>query len=48
MLFWNGSRNYWENRYHAGGNSGAGSYNLLAKFKAEVINDYVRKKILKV
>lgn len=47
MLFWNGSRNYWENRYHAGGNSGAGSYNLLAKFKAEVINDYVRKKNIK-
>jgi hypothetical protein len=32
------SREYWENRYRHGGNSGAGSYNHLAQFKANVIN----------
>jgi len=29
---------YWENRYKTGGNSGAGSYNKLAEFKAAVLN----------
>jgi hypothetical protein len=32
---------YWESRYKAGGNSGAGSYNHLAAFKAELINALV-------
>lgn len=32
---------YWESRYRSGGNSGAGSYNKLADFKAKFINDYV-------
>lgn len=36
------SGSYWENRYRAGGNSGAGSYRRLAEFKAEVLNDFVR------
>lgn len=35
---WTGSTDYWKNRYLEGGNSGAGSYNNLAQFKAEVIN----------
>lgn len=35
------SADYWEDRYRAGGNSGAGSYNRLAAFKAEVLNDFV-------
>lgn len=35
------SKSYWENRYKKGGNSGAGSYNRLAEFKAEVINTFV-------
>lgn len=35
------SREYWENRYASGGNSGDGSYNKLAKFKAEFLNDFV-------
>lgn len=35
------SGKYWEDRYKAGGNSGAGSYNHLAEFKAEVINSFV-------
>lgn len=40
-IFFPGSRKYWEDRYATGGNSGAGSYNKLAVFKAEVINQFV-------
>jgi SAM-dependent methyltransferase len=36
-----GSEDYWISRYREGGNSGAGSYNRLAEFKAEVLNDFV-------
>jgi hypothetical protein len=36
-----GSEDYWITRYRDGGNSGAGSYNRLAEFKAEVLNDFV-------
>ncbi|MBI1266678.1 MAG: hypothetical protein GC193_04505 [Cryomorphaceae bacterium] len=36
-----GSKAYWENRYKTGGHSGAGSYNNLALFKAEVLNKFV-------
>lgn len=35
------SAHYWEMRYRSGGNSGAGSYNRLAQFKAEVLNEFV-------
>lgn len=35
------SADYWERRYARGGDSGAGSYNRLARFKADVINDFV-------
>jgi 2-polyprenyl-3-methyl-5-hydroxy-6-metoxy-1,4-benzoquinol methylase len=35
--------NFWEERYIAGGNSGAGSYGEYAIHKAEVINNYVSK-----
>lgn len=35
------SGDYWESRYKAGGNSGAGSYNRLARFKAEFLNQFV-------
>jgi SAM-dependent methyltransferase len=38
-----GTASYWEDRYKKGGNSGAGSYNKLAEFKAEVINNVVDK-----
>jgi SAM-dependent methyltransferase len=38
-----GSAEYWERRYSAGGNSGAGSYALFAEFKAEVLNGFVAK-----
>ena len=37
------SKQYWEERYAKGGNSGAGSYNLLAQFKAEILNDFVNR-----
>lgn len=37
------SSQYWEDRYLTGGNSGAGSYNRLARFKSEVLNDFVRR-----
>jgi SAM-dependent methyltransferase len=33
---------YWEKRYRAGGNSGAGSYDRLAEFKAAYLNEFVR------
>ena len=36
-----GSANYWEDRYTGGGNSGAGSYKRLAEFKAAFLNDFV-------
>lgn len=41
------SQDYWINRYKAGGNSGAGSYNNLAEFKGEVINDFVSENNVK-
>ena len=37
------SKNYWERRYALGGNSGAGSYNRLAAFKAEFLNAFVKR-----
>lgn len=37
------SKEYWNKRYIRGGTSGAGSYNKLAQFKADVINDFVEK-----
>lgn len=35
------SSEYWNNRYVKGGNSGSGSYNNLAQFKADIINDFI-------
>src|SRR5690606_31220817 len=35
---------YWDDRYKAGGNSGAGSYGRLAEFKAHVINLFFEQK----
>ena len=37
------SEDYWVRRYDSGGDSGAGSHGKLAEFKAEIINDFVRK-----
>ena len=38
------SGEYWEQRYRKGDNSGAGSYNRLAEFKAEFLNAFVADK----
>jgi SAM-dependent methyltransferase len=43
-LGFRGSAAYWDARYRAGGNSGAGSYGRLATFKAEVLNEFVRSR----
>ena len=38
-----GSKKYWESRYVNEGNSGPGSYGILAVFKSEIINNFVSK-----
>lgn len=38
-----GSAGYWEDRYRRGGDSGEGSSDRLAAFKAEVLNDLVER-----
>jgi SAM-dependent methyltransferase len=38
------SKEYWEQRYQRGGNSGSGSYGRLAQFKAEILNDFVAER----
>jgi len=35
------SKQYWNDRYNSNGNSGAGSYGNLAKFKSEILNNFV-------
>jgi len=42
-----GSREYWQNRYANGDNSGHGSVGELATFKAEVLNDLVIRRDLR-
>lgn len=37
------SEEYWKRRYEINGNSGDGSYNQLAEFKADVLNAFVSK-----
>ena len=39
-----GTSTYWEQRYFSGGNSGVGSYGKFAEFKAEIINDFIKRK----
>lgn len=41
LLIFN-SKSFWEERYLKGGNSGAGSYNHLAEFKANIINKFIQ------
>ncbi len=36
------SADYWERRYRAGLTSGGGSYDALAQYKADVLNEFVR------
>lgn len=38
-----GSKKYWEKRYSKGGNSGKGSYGNIARKKAEVVNNLIRR-----
>ncbi len=38
-----GSKSYWEKRYASGGDSGHGSFNKLAQFKADIINKIVEE-----
>ena len=38
-----GSKKYWEQRYQSGGNSGVGSYEYFAQFKADVLNLFVHR-----
>jgi SAM-dependent methyltransferase len=37
------TKKYWEQRYKEGGNSGAGSYGRLSKFKSDIINNIIKK-----
>ena len=46
-LEFHSSDQYWDDRYRKGGNSGPGSYNRLAYFKAEVLNQFVRDRAVK-
>ena len=43
FIVFKSSEDYWIKRYNLGGNSGAGSYDEFAEFKAEIINDFVGK-----
>ena len=43
----NNSESYWIERYQSGGNSGEGSYNELAEFKAEILNQFVGQENIK-
>ena len=38
------SKRYWEKRYAQNKTSGTGSYGKLAKFKADIINDFLNQK----
>eukprot|EP00041_Stephanoeca_diplocostata_P011595 m.191800 g.191800 ORF g.191800 m.191800 type:complete len:349 (-) comp18601_c0_seq1:669-1715(-) len=42
------SAKYWEDRYAMGGNSGAGSYNQIGVFKAQIMNGFVKDNDVKV
>lgn len=41
------STTYWKQRYLVGNTSGSGSYNNLAKFKADILNEFVQKNAVK-
>ncbi len=40
------SEEYWKQRYEFGGNSGAGSYGILADFKSELLNRFVINNVI--
>lgn len=39
----NNSQDYWRKRYEKGGNSGLGSYDHYAVFKADVLNAFFKE-----
>jgi trans-aconitate methyltransferase len=41
------SKQYWNNRYLSGGNSGAGSYSHLAKYKSVFLTDFIEANNIK-
>ena len=41
--FFTSSEKYWENRYKSGDNSGSGSFNEFAEYKASFINEIISK-----
>jgi hypothetical protein len=41
------SKDYWENRYSSGDNSGKGSYGKLSEFKSIIINDFITNNDIK-
>jgi len=47
LFIFPGSKSYWEHRYKNGRDSGSGSYNRLAKFKADVVNSFIKEKKLR-
>ena len=38
-----GSEHYWDTRYEGGGDSGAGSYGRLSRFKADTLNAFTKQ-----
>lgn len=40
------SKDYWEQRYSVGGNSGSGSYGLLAEYKAQYISNLIESEAI--
>jgi hypothetical protein len=42
-VFFEGTKSYWEVRYKNGGNSGSGSYEKFAEFKATILNEFIIK-----
>ena len=43
QVFFSDSVTWWEQRYLMGGNSGQGSYGVLAEFKAKIVNQFVEE-----
>ena len=43
QIFFSDSVTWWEQRYLLGGNSGQGSYGVLAEFKAKTVNKFVEE-----
>ena len=37
------SEEYWENRYKSKSNSGSGSYGVLAEYKSDIINNFIKE-----